>query len=335
MNTQISVIIPVYNCVNYLQKCLDSILSQKNVSIEVILINDGSTDGSEKIATDYAKKDTRITLINQENRGAAAARQVGIDKSIGEYITFVDADDSLPINALHYLYANSEQCDMVVGHVCLCYPDGITKIVGSKPQLYDKISYTKALLLTDICVSPYSRITKRTLFDNNTSNIPSKIKIGEDLIMNIRLGVKVNKCKGIDKVVYNYNKEVENSITQSNKTELPALKKWVSEVIQPLIDSNLMDICKNEIVWLKAIQILKVLNSQYTIDTNDELVKETSNEVRHLKWSIKNSRIKLYFFLLRKSLLSKHTIKLLKFLQKSIHWWFRLFGHKQYTTSSV
>jgi hypothetical protein len=76
-----------------------------------------------------------------------------------------------------------------------------------------------------------------------------------------------------------------------------------------------------------------VLNSQYTLDKNDEFVKETIHEVKRLKWSVKNSRIKLTFFLLRNSLLGKNTIKMLKHIQKAIHRCLRLLGHKHYNTN--
>ena len=332
MIPQISVIIPVYNCVNYLQECLDSVLNQKNVSIEVILVNDGSTDGSEIIAMNYAKKDARITLINQENSGVSAARQVGINKSIGEYITFVDADDTLPENALKELYVNNEQYDMVVGHLYFVYADGKKKNVGTKPHIADKITFIKKLLLAEIFVGPYARITKRTLFDENTSNIPREIITGEDTILNIRIGTKLATYKYIDNVVYNYKIGVPNSLFTSTKTTLSSVKERWPLMVQPLIDASIIDLYKNELLWIKAINLLMVLNCQYTLDTNDEFVKETISDVKKLKWSIKNSRIKLTFFLLKKSMLNKNIIIMLRYIQKMLHLCLRLVGQGHYTS---
>lgn len=89
----LSVVVPVYNVEEYLPKCLDSIIKQTFKNLEIILINDGSTDNSGKICDDYAKNDRRIKVIHQINRGVSAARNVGLDLCSGDYITFVDSDD--------------------------------------------------------------------------------------------------------------------------------------------------------------------------------------------------------------------------------------------------
>jgi len=95
----LSVIIPVYNVEPYLEQCLDSVVNQTYKNLEIICINDGSTDNSLKILEKYQKKDSRIKLINQKNQGAAVARNAGLDSATGGYITFVDSDDYLELNA--------------------------------------------------------------------------------------------------------------------------------------------------------------------------------------------------------------------------------------------
>jgi len=91
----ISVIIPAYNCENYLSECLDSVLNQTYKNLECIIINDGSTDNTESIVFQYLKKDFRLKYYSQNNRGVSSARNVGIDKASGEIVTFLDADDWL------------------------------------------------------------------------------------------------------------------------------------------------------------------------------------------------------------------------------------------------
>ena len=95
MQPEISVIIPVYNAAEFLPRCLDSVLQQELQDIEIICINDGSTDNSEQVIKEYAGKDDRIKLISRPNKGAAAARNAGIKAAEGKYIAFVDADDFL------------------------------------------------------------------------------------------------------------------------------------------------------------------------------------------------------------------------------------------------
>ena len=93
MNPLVSVIIPVYNVEKYLRRCLNSVIDQEYKNIEIILVNDGSTDNSLEIAISYKEKDKRIKVFSQENQGLSAARNMGLDKSHGEYITFIDSDD--------------------------------------------------------------------------------------------------------------------------------------------------------------------------------------------------------------------------------------------------
>ena len=99
----ISVIVPVYNVEEYLEECLESIQHQTYTDIEVILVNDGSTDGSKEICERYCEKDSRFKLINQENQGLSAARNRGVKESIGKYIMFVDSDDVINTKVLEVL----------------------------------------------------------------------------------------------------------------------------------------------------------------------------------------------------------------------------------------
>ena len=99
----ISVIVPVYNVEEYLEECLESIRKQTYQNIEVILVNDGSTDASKETCERYCEKDSRFKLINQENQGLSAARNRGVKESIGKYIMFVDSDDVINTNVLEVL----------------------------------------------------------------------------------------------------------------------------------------------------------------------------------------------------------------------------------------
>ena len=110
MEAKISVIIPVYNVEKYLARCLDSVVGQTFRDIEIICVNDGSTDESASIAEQYAKKDGRISLINQENKGLSAARNAGMRIARGKYIGFVDSDDWIDLDFLEKLYNAAESC---------------------------------------------------------------------------------------------------------------------------------------------------------------------------------------------------------------------------------
>lgn len=100
---KVSIIIPIYNVVDYLPATIDSTINQTESDIEIILVDDGSTDGSSEICDEYRKKDPRINVIHKENGGLSSARNAGIDKAIGDYIMFLDGDDYLASNAVKYL----------------------------------------------------------------------------------------------------------------------------------------------------------------------------------------------------------------------------------------
>lgn len=129
----VSVIVPVYNVKPYLQECLDSILQQSYTKMEIILIDDGSTDGSGAICDDYARKDDRIQVIHQQNQGLSAARNRGIERATGEYLCFVDSDD--------YLYPNSidtllRLCTQYEADMSVCTHDRLEggKLYPSHPE---------------------------------------------------------------------------------------------------------------------------------------------------------------------------------------------------------
>ena len=103
---KISVVVPVYNVEKYLSVCINSVLSQTFTDFELILVDDGSTDKGGDICDEYEKKDNRIRVIHQKNQGVSAARNAGIDLSIGEYLIFIDSDDTIDKNCLSILYKN-------------------------------------------------------------------------------------------------------------------------------------------------------------------------------------------------------------------------------------
>ncbi len=125
---KISVIVPVYNVEKYLSDCLDSIINQTFHDIEIICVNDGSTDSSPSILSKYSAKDSRIQIINQENRGLSGARNSGIKIATGEYTCFVDSDDRIPVYALQTLLqiAESSQSPIVMSERKLNQPPSET-----------------------------------------------------------------------------------------------------------------------------------------------------------------------------------------------------------------
>ena len=109
---RVSVIVPIYNVKAYLKECLDSLERQTLNGIEVIMVNDGSTDGSELIAAEYSERNPNFRLLNRENGGLSAARNTGLESAQGKYVYFLDSDDFLADNAMELLYSKAESEDL-------------------------------------------------------------------------------------------------------------------------------------------------------------------------------------------------------------------------------
>ena len=137
---EISVILPVYNMERYLEQCLDSLLTQSFNDIEIICINDGSKDNSLGILNDYAKKDQRVIVINQENKGAASARNIGLDYARGKYLSILDADDFYDRDMLlkAYLKAEGTEADIVI-YRCNDYNDQTEETTPNKWSIIDRL----------------------------------------------------------------------------------------------------------------------------------------------------------------------------------------------------
>ncbi len=144
----ISIIVPIYNVSKYLKRCLDSIIDQTYKDLEIILVNDGSTDNSGDICEDYAKKDYRIRVIHKENGGVSSARNVGLDVAKGEYIGFVDGDDVLDPKMYEVLILNAQKYDCDIS----CCQIATKNIDGSVNKLYDNES---SLLNTEHLIENY------------------------------------------------------------------------------------------------------------------------------------------------------------------------------------
>jgi len=124
MEIKVSIVVPVYNVEKYLERCLDSLINQTLKEIEIICVNDGSKDNSDKILEKYSQKDNRIKIINQENSGLSAARNTGMNYVKGEYIGFVDSDDWVDIDFYEKLYnaAKKNDCDIAVADFIRQHP---------------------------------------------------------------------------------------------------------------------------------------------------------------------------------------------------------------------
>ena len=199
-SVKVSVIIPVYNVENYLKECIDSVINQTLTDIEIICIDDGSTDGSTEILNEYASKgDNRIKVFYQQNSGVSATRNKGIDIAIGEYIKFVDSDDILHKDACKICYSKAKELDADI-----VFHESTEDIVFEKP-LFN-------LFTPSSCFTLY-----RTKFikDNNI-RFNESTSYGEDQAFNLICSPKANKIVSISDHLYTYRNNPTSACHTSN-----------------------------------------------------------------------------------------------------------------------
>ena len=159
--TKVSIIVPIYNSEKYLSKCIDSLLNQTEKNIEVLLINDGSTDNSEKLIKKY--KDKRITYISKRNEGIGKTRNLGIDKAKGEYLMFIDSDDYIKETCVEKMLKKAEKnnCDLVVSDFLKDYGDHFGEVII--PSFKDTSLKKRPNILNNINLGPCNKLYKKEL----------------------------------------------------------------------------------------------------------------------------------------------------------------------------
>ncbi|WP_051656614.1 glycosyltransferase family 2 protein [Butyrivibrio sp. AE3004] len=250
MNNLISVILTVYNRENYLSRCIDSILAQKNVNFEIIIIDDGSTDSSPQICDEYASKYDNIRVIHEKNAGLSVARNTGLDNVKGDFVFFIDDDDYLPEDSLYTLMKLQieNDADLVLGNYSEYLDDGSYDKTFKIPEKYCNKLLTNRetceLLFysefTHVLVVNWGKLYRKKIWDG--VRFPDEIIKSEDQFV---LPSLIEACERIyftDKVVYNQVFS-SHSITRS-KYGLKNLfhASGISEVIKYLLKKKYYDI---------------------------------------------------------------------------------------------
>lgn len=216
---KISIIIPIYNVEQYLPQCLDSIINQTYKNLEIILINDGSTDNSGKICDNYAKVDNRIHVFHKKNEGVSSARNLGLEKCTGDFIGFVDPDDFIELNMYELLYNEQQKtnADIVWCNYYNYFSNEHYNIVNifNENKLY-KLPFAINKLGIDLFINKYyehshlwSKLYKKSIFDN--IKFPYK-KTLEDLSIFLPTLMKANIICVIPQALYYYRNNRINSL---------------------------------------------------------------------------------------------------------------------------
>ena len=232
----VSIIVPIYNVEEYLRMCLDSIEHQTYSNIEVLLINDGSPDSSGEICQEYVARDSRFRYFEKENGGLSDARNYGIEKSNGKYLTFVDSDDWLSLTYVEDLYqaAIRNDADTVVSHYTIYNESDRNYYVHIWDDYYEK-NYTGEELIMElpklelngyIYITSWGILFKNELFNN--IRFP-KGKVIEDSRTNYKLFFRSNKITYIHKEIYYHREGIESTGSSVNE-------KLLTDVLECLLE---------------------------------------------------------------------------------------------------
>lgn len=212
---KVSIIVPVYNVERYLEKCLVSLVNQTLSPIEIIVVNDGSTDGSDKIIKDFAFCHENVVHITQENMGLSEARNTGVKYATGEYIAFLDSDDWVKENAYKVLYEKAKQNndDIVCCGFYMAYDDTEQlKEYTSKREYISVTPSEETNIFKDIKVSAWDKIYRRAFFQKSNAVYPSGLWY-EDTAVTVPLLLKASKVSVIKEALIFYRQR-SGSITK-------------------------------------------------------------------------------------------------------------------------
>lgn len=320
---KISIIIPVYNAKAYLEECVKSVLNQIFTDFELILVDDGSDDGSNLICDQYAVNDSRVKSFHKKNGGVSSARNLGLDNAKGEWITFIDSDDYVDPYYLEHLVVHADgRNDLIVAY---------SKLISSSstivdPPVYPDIQINQSNFQSlfakydlDVYTTCWSKLYKKSFLNEFAIRFPEKLVLGEDHVF---LYTCILKTYNIYITHYSdyYYRDTPNSLSKnfrSHEVEYVGYKYFNAIINEMIIQKHI----SNDVVLykLKAIiahYVWRVLGSLYMYQTPRDIrlsiirsldlsvvyyVKDNTRNAKILKFLLRYNLICLYDFLKIKS----------------------------------
>ncbi|WP_010255478.1 glycosyltransferase family 2 protein [Treponema primitia] len=280
----ISIIIPIYKAEKYLQKCVDSILSQTFTDFECILVDDGSPDKSSDICDEYAVRDSRIFVIHQKNSGRSSARNAGLNIAKGEWIGFIDADDWCELEMFQFLYENAKKYSADISACCrkrVTSDDDIGVISERRKveTLYDGQNAIYAMLKQDISRVVTDKIFSSYFFKECNIQFDDKIKKGQDLLLYYEV------LRYAKKIIYSphayYNYFINNPDSVTNQKGLTEDVKTAFLVYEKMLKIETNKKIRKIIITRKVNDASELI--LYYISVNDYINKSCKTLTRFVK----------------------------------------------------
>ncbi len=245
----ISIIIPCYNSAKYLRDCMDSVLAQTFDDFEAILIDDGSTDDTLALAREIERSDPRVRVLAKENGGVAAARNLGLEHAMGEWVTFVDSDDLLPENALEtLLFGVDEDTDMVVCAHETFDESGVLETVIPQSRWMDKVGRARQRavclrLIEGDCVLNLmcNKLHRRLLIEREQLRLAPGVRMAEDALFNLEAALCGRKVAYVNRVAYRYRMHAASATGSDHGREYDRHLPWMKAMQEMLLRRGAME----------------------------------------------------------------------------------------------
>lgn len=284
----VSIIVPMYNSEQTISRCIESVLAQSYEKLELILIDDGSTDRTEDVCRLYADRDPRISILSQKNSGPSAARNKGLVSMEGDYLLFLDADDYVSTQLIEVCINSLDDClyDLIIFNFYLeQISDDGTLVKRSKknigPRFYNKSEFRPELLLDLIegenINAPWCKFIKTSIIRENQLAMPEDLCLQEDLFFNIGVLKHIETLCVIDEPLYHYRVGVKTSLTNkymSNKYEM--LNKVHDELLDYFVaeSPDLDAINRIKYIFIKNVyaSLINLFHDACDLSKKDKLI---------------------------------------------------------------
>lgn len=266
MNKKISIILPAYNCENTIESAINSILSQTYENWELVIVNDGSTDMTTQVLSNYVEN-SKIIIINQENLGPSVARNVGIASISGEYVAFIDSDDYFDKNYLETMCRNMENNDLVICNYRCVGNNMNSRVTRIQNKIYYKKHFSKMIFKLKskkLLNANWNKLYKKEIITKYNITFDKKYNNGEDIRFNYEYLKYINKVKIINDVLYNYFQNTKGLTASNNNKVIDRYIKLMEFEIDYFINNDL------DLKYIKK----QLIRSIYTINSYERIIKD-------------------------------------------------------------
>lgn len=333
MKEVVSIILPIYNVENYLEKCVKSVQNQTYENLEIILVDDGATDSCGQICDRLEEEDNRIKVVHKKNGGLASARNAGYQVATGDYVMYIDSDDTVKKELVEVCVkkANSENSDVVIyGYEKVDEQGNILETCA-----WENVSYTHMQMvnkLYDAIIEMsfgyvWNKMYRKCILDKSNILGDAQVIDREDLVYNMELLKYLNKITYIDYVGYEYLQRSTSLLHNSNLARLNGIEYFVNRVHNVDIEEAGKKVFNMVVLHYLADAIIKniIWNADLSTKEKKKLMKETINRcpykeelyldtdnpkhLRQLFRSIDTGRMKYFYYYVRLGDLKRKIVK--------------------------